>query len=479
MNKLAFGRVLLIAVGFASLGFLTSSNQTLWASCLLAAPAIFWVTGGTSANRALLWVVGMCWLAIFGDVVAADIRGETISRDADGVYRELAIFFSLAAIVSLAFGMRCGTWFGERMFRLTPVPASHADSLYAKSIFPIEPAVDLNRLLLCYFASLAVMQILGIIAYMVPGLTQPILALGLLKYVFIYIIAASVIDSGRGYQWLLFIAISEIASGMISFFSSYKEAIFVILIAVVSSRRPVSLRIWGFAIAAVVVVCWLSVGWTLIKKDYRAKMGDMDTGQKINYMIDKYIYESWDYQKGLGDLFDRIGYTTYYSQVLSLEDSGLLPDNFDFYSGAVQHVLTPRILFPDKAALNDSAITTALLGVNIDDQTSIGIGYVAQAHVDFGFPGLLLAVGMIGLILGLAAQYFMTRSVPIRVREAFAVGAIFNSFAFAANIDKELGGFVMAVLVLALALKYGYPVIAPLISGRQFYSVQSEGKVRY
>ena len=147
-------------------------------------------------------------------------------------------------------------------------------------------------------------------------------------------------------------------------------------------------------------------------------------------------------------------------EVLARQEAGSLPNGFNFYSAAVQNVLMPRILFPDKARLNDSKITMALLGGFIDKDTSIGVGYVAQAQVDFGFPGLLLPVLLIGFMIGSAAKYFMSRPAPLLIREAFSTATLFLAFPFAANIDKAFGGFVIACLAMSLTLKYGYPRIA-------------------
>jgi hypothetical protein len=78
---------------------------------------------------------------------------------------------------------------------------------------------------------------------------------------------------------------------------------------------------------------------------------------------------------------------------------------------------------------------------------------------------LLLPLFLLGIMTGGVAQYFMTRSAPLIVREAFTTASLFLSFPFAANIDKALGGFVIGCLVMALALKFGYPMIAQWLAG--------------
>jgi membrane associated rhomboid family serine protease len=86
--------------------------------------------------------------------------------------------------------------------------------------------------------------------------------------------------------------------------------------------------------------------------------------------------------------------------------------------------------------------------------------------VDFGFPGFLVPLLTIGLALGCAAQYFMTRDAPAMIRRAFATAALFLSFAFEMDIDKALGGFVTSVLAMVVVFRFVYPVIMPRKRGR-------------
>jgi hypothetical protein len=328
-----------------------------------------------------------------------------------------------------------------------------------------EQDINLNHVVFCYIASVLLTVTLGAIAQSIPGLTQPILALGSIKFVLLYLVAAKVFEAGSGYYWLILISLLEIATGLTGYFSSYKEAFIVILIALASSRHPLSVRMWFAGVATMVVVIWISLFWTVIKIEYRQQQQRNDAFDSVEYrgrwIAQRLFYSDIDYGDAIRKLTARIGYTRLYAQVLQRQDAGSIPDGFNFYASAVQNVLMPRIFFPNKSALDDSKITTALLGIRIDDGTSIGVGYIAQAQVDFGFPGLLLPILLIGFMIGAAAKYFMERDAPLLVREGFTTGTLFLSFPFAANIDKAFGGFVLAWLAMSLMLKYGYPIIAP------------------
>ena len=441
------------ACALSILGLLTSPNGALWAACLLALPVAVWLAGGGKAYRVLLWVITVNWLQVIGSIASADLTGSVLSAAWLGPYQVEAIVWSLCAILALALGMRWGTQLGGRMFR-SPVQID-AGSLDQHARF-----ISVHRVAIVYFASLPVLAVLGSVAASAPALTQPLHALSLIKFICVYLIAAKAFESGRGYGLLAVVSLVEMVTGLTGYFSGYKEAFIVMLIALVSSRRPLSVGKIVFSAATIVALIWVSLVWTAVKKEYRHQVVWTPIEHRIEWMGRKFFVDSIDYHAALVKLSERIGYTEFYAHIIAREKNISYPGVFYFYASAVRHVLTPRVLFPDKPSLDDSKLTTALLGIKIKQDTSVGVGYVAQAHVDFGFPGLLLPILSIGVMIGWVAKYFMTRLAPLLIREAFTTATIFLAFQFESNIDKALGGFITGFLAMALVLKFVYPIFA-------------------
>ncbi|MGC9954246.1 MAG: hypothetical protein ABSD21_08205 [Rhizomicrobium sp.] len=458
VNSLFSTRYMAVVGAVAAALIMWSSNAVIWIPCILALPLAIWLVGSKDVPVVLWWIIAFFWIEIAGDLVAADFSGQAIKELDFGEYRARAIYYCLGAMLALAYGMGVGRSLGVRQM-------GHPEKIAVPAAWNFDGGVALNPALVCYVASLISGVILDQLAYAIPGLTQPLLALTLLKFVCIYLIAAKVFKTNRGHLWLLAIAVLEIAVGMVSFFASYKEPVFVILMALVASRRRISVGYIIAGLAAVFVVIWISLVWTVIKSEFRLSMFSMTTGEQVAWLENHYLASDIDYADAFSRLAQRVGYTTFLAQTMDLEAAGPLPRGFNYYEGAIKHVLTPRLFFPDKAALSDSASTIALLGIVIWGDTSVGVGFVTQAYVDFGFPGLLVPIWIIGVLLGLAAHYFMTRPVPTAIRRAFATATLFLLFPLEGNIDKEFGAFVIDVVVMGFVVKFGYPMIASWLAG--------------
>ena len=115
------------------------------------------------------------------------------------------------------------------------------------------------------------------------------------------------------------------------------------------------------------------------------------------------------------------------------------------------HVLTPRFLFPDKPALDDSERTRLYTGVQVagtETGTSIGIGYVGESYVDYGPVGMFAPIFLLGLFYGLINRFFLTRTKYKILGAALAVSVlIFNAYEIETSNIKLVGGVVSVALV--------------------------------
>jgi len=433
-----------------------SSNTVLWLVTFAALALAIWIAGLRKAHVSLVWVLGFFWLAVAGDLGAADLVGFSVSDSSFSQYRETAIYFSLAALLALALGMRLGGG----------LASNYDDSDHEARGKSPRIRLDLNRVLILYGLSLVLNIGLSRVAANFPSIANPVLAFSLFDYMFLYLIAATVLERQRGYGVLLVVVVAAMVSGMVGYWSSYKEPFYIVVLAMALVRKNLVAREWAIGVVGLLAVIWISLTWTVIKTEYRGFVVQRSLEDRVEWLSDAYLDRPINYADAGVKLLERVGYTSLFSIILTKDSYGSLPKGIAFYEAALQHVLMPRVLFPDKSALDDSAITARLIGWHIGERTSIGVGYTAQAYVDFGFPGMLVPVFFIGLGLGWTLRYFMTRPMPLVIRQAFSTALLFLAFPFAADIDKALGAYLTQLIAMMLTAKFVYPEIAGWLEKR-------------
>jgi hypothetical protein len=390
------------------------------------------------------------WTSIAADLLKADINAVEIASSSLGTYRVEAIQVSLCALMAVAVGVRVG-----RVWR----SSQGSTAAFGR---PIAPVRDMFVVLLGGIAFSAVMQTS---ATMAPALRQPLDAFAAVEWVCLFVFTATVLASGRGYGLLFAVTVFEIASGLGGFFAGFKEPLFVMMAGVAYSKvqgRAATLIM--LSMVGGVTIALLGVTWSSIKPEYRWWVSDGVYDQVIRQTIaDRLVWLAdrvmvgVDLAQGLRNLLDRIGYTEIYALVLSRIDSS--PRDLNLWGNAVWHVITPRAFFPDKGVLDDSTLTSMLTGWQISPNTSISVGLVAQAHVQFGTPLLFFPMAVVGVLIGLSARYFETRNAPPIVCHGFAMACVLPAFNYQVNIEKALGGFVVTFIALAIAIKVLYPPV--------------------
>jgi hypothetical protein len=452
-----------IGVGaLTGLGLLYSQNIDLWLVCL----GSLWITilclGGRKTHPIFWWFIIVSWSRVFADVVLADVNGLQLG---ELQYREKAIIYSLVALFFMACGIRFGYGTGKR------VGQEHL--LQDKAWTP-----TLKQVLGVYLCALPILGVIAALATLSQETRQLFGSFLVLKFVLLYWVAAVIYQSGRGYHVLILILGAEVIFGFTGFFASFKEPIIIVCIAALSFYPEgrlgaiITKRFVIFTLLAGMAV-WLSLIWITVRTDYRAWLSEGSGEQVVSRTLperfewlsnelftDKLMNGNIEYERATELLLSRIAYTQYYAMLLERLDAGLIPSDEYRWLGTLKRIMMPRLLFPDKAAVNDSETTKRLLGISIDSKTSISVGYIAETHVDFGFPLMLVPLYIIGFAMGRVARMFAAINAPMIIRNGFICGALLLSFTFESAIDKALPGFVLTCVALALCAKYAYPALA-------------------
>jgi hypothetical protein len=271
-----------------------------------------------------------------------------------------------------------------------------------------------SALLLVHLALTMASGTLMHMAFEYPELNQPILTIRMARLGLIFLLFVRLLRPPT--QWIAVVGLLlfEIGFGLSGYFASFREAFAMAGLALLYARRgrhasQVAI-IGGLAVAALL----LAVVWTGVKTEYRRAFRDdefhfvssFERLDKLEGIVEDYVergHERW--ARDLDKLVARV-WSIYYQALAYERVPAVLPHSQGVMLGeALLHVVTPRILWPEKGALaSDSEYVRKYAGVWVAGErqgTSIAFGYFAQSYVDLGLPLAWLPSFLFGMLMGL------------------------------------------------------------------------------
>jgi hypothetical protein len=247
---------------------------------------------------------------------------------------------------------------------------------------------------------------------------QMLMGLVYFKWVFLtfLIIHTSVIPSNTKYV-LLFVCF-EILLSFSGFWASFKDYILVAVGAFFTLNRKISAKAFLAFFLTASITFFIFVVWSASKGNYRAFLTGGARSQNVvqtNQLNN--ITVLWDivsqdfnaenfsesFERGRDALIYRISYVEYFALALKQVPTFLPHENGYLLQNALEHVLKPRILFPDKKVIYDSDITSKYTGISFagrDEGVSFSLGYVPEAYIDFGPIYMFIPIFFFGLLFG-------------------------------------------------------------------------------
>lgn len=436
-----------------------SRDPMVTVACGLMPMALVAIVDHPRTPSVVVYYLLYMWLEMAARLVLTAIDGEALGEGLYGYDTYRAMWYAMANLLVLATVLR---------LCLNRLPVVPGDLLTRHLQWP--PWVLFN----VYLAAAALSFFLAPIAMASGGLSQPIQALGALKYVVMFALFSTVMSTGNGYKLLLLVVLAEIAMGFTGLFSGFKTVLIVLLLTALSVRIQLRMPTVVGVTATVAVLLGLGVFWTAVKSEYR----EMATGYSDSQTISASFAErasmlvgkatrpgELEWTEAVDQLVRRIAYIDFFGATIGVvenapEDEGIFPR----WRDALEHVAKPRFLFPDKAVLDDTEIFLRYVRDEIGDDsrpgTSISIGFLAENFIDFGFPGMLVPMAVMALLLGRILRYLMTRAVPWVVSEGFIMAMFLTLGAgMELSLAKFLGGTLLTFAVLAICLKFAYPPV--------------------
>jgi hypothetical protein len=335
------------------------------------------------------------------------------------------------------------------------------DAIVARSMRPRptrEIALSWTNLLVFYFALLAFRGSLRDYAWNISaGLTQGVLAITYVRFALFYLILRRLVFLRRWGYAAAFVAL-ELMLGMIGFFAEFREPLFIAVVVVAEQfdHRRVSHWLSVATVGCVMLltgVLWIGIRSPL--REYADQLSTLSLKERIDYsatLAQNWFNGSAENKLDAVDTFiDRMWDVYYPALALARVPSVLPHTDGALMTAALQHVLTPRILVPDKQDVeSDSLQVRRFAGVWVagpEQNTTISFGYPIQSYIDYGIPGMFIPVFLYAMFMGMAYRFLLRLLVHREIAVA-VVTVIFWMSLYAANKSwAKLLGLSMTLLV--------------------------------
>jgi hypothetical protein len=330
--------------------------------------------------------------------------------------------------------LRLASWVG--LFALTfylfgiQLITRKVKSVQLESLYTILDKYDGKRIIILYIIVSIISATLNSSIINIPG-GQIFLAIGYLKWVLLtfLIVHTLLIDNNKSLVILL--VLLEVLLSFSGFWAAFKDYVLVALGAYLIFSPKLSFKTYILLSVVFAFSLFLSVIWTFSKGEYRqyltggertqfiVKQDNLDNIQKF-YEIVQRDFSSEKFNEnfliGLENLVYRVSYVEFLALTMKQVPTYLPHENGNLLISAIEHILKPRIIFPDKKPIYDSELTSKYTGVQFsgaEQGASFSLGTVAESYVDFGKYYMFIPIFFFGLWIGWMYKYFIVNGYNI------------------------------------------------------------------
>ena len=361
---------------------------------------------------------------------------------------DLAVLLSLIGLICLAVGMRLGLAIIRKQRTEQCLDQVNLRTLFLVTIitYSVSWVIEISPMDIVFNAA----QIL----YAVLSFREVLLCL-----LWLIILRRR---EGYRYGWIAF-AIALLPR-FTSRQSTFKELIFMLLVVALIEFKPwiktAGQRIWNrrlitaFAITSVLLFVAGVIWEGAVKPVWRTlefqgtPLETLDVFAHVTAATTSEMEE----EKGVQAFVKRLSSITQFALVLDRVPTAIPFENGQLMRRALMHLLLPRFLFPSKENLgSDSWLAEEYAGLDVGEDTSVGIGYMAEFYVDWGTVGMMPCLLALGFLFGVAYRMIFLLSPASTIASALVIVPFIADFiTYEGSLPKILGGFIMTAGILLL-----------------------------
>ena len=313
-----------------------------------------------------------------------------------------------------------------------------------------------KRIILVYLIISILSALLNSTIVHVPG-GQLLLSITYLKWVILTMLIAFTLVNSVNRKLVILIIVFEIILSFSGFWAEFKNYFLVAVGAYLFLVPKLSFRSTFFLIFILIITLVFSVVWSYSKGEYRKYLTGGERSQVIiqqnqltnlgklveivskDFSSEKFVSS---FSEGLENLIYRISYVEFLSLTLNQVPTYIPHENGILLQNAFEHILKPRILFPDKKPIYDSELTSKYTGVQFagaEFGTSFSLGTVAESYVDFGKYYMFVPIFIFGLWIGWMYKYFIINGYNIIWGMCYSAPFFQFACSFPVTTSKFLG----------------------------------------
>ncbi len=403
-------RIRPVSFSFVVTALLVAGVAALWTEDWLGGLAVLalayaWQVLPISDGPPILFIaLTMHWIQIVIGLYYHALTGHTplAMAMAPADYREM-VELGLGAVMMITTGITLG----DMLVRDKPEEKIR------------EYAISDDYLTVYYLAAVVFRGAIQALLWASPSVSQAVYVLTFLRLGLFYIVLRRFVSHER-YGRAAFVLGIEVALGFTGYFSEFKDPLLVALVVFFElfDRRRVAHWV---GIGGLLATCLVAgVLWMSIRGDLRSRIAEGRAGaspqERLGVILD--MSQSWwkgDSADKLDDIerfVDRVWDVYYPALALARVPSVMPHENGAILMATLQHIATPRVLFPDKKELESDSMSvrkyTGLMVAGPEQGTSIAFGYAIQSYIDFGVPLMFLPILGFGVLAGVSYRWLIT-----------------------------------------------------------------------
>ncbi len=386
------------------------------------------------------------WVQVTAGIFYYAVTGRRLGAMDLSDYRPM-VLIGLGCLVAILLGLKAGLTLAQ--------PRGGAPQAV--------PELELGwrGLLIAYLVCVALTGTVQELAWRFPAVTQGILALTYARLALIFLMFRRLSQPRIRMGWTGLLLLTEVALGFTGYFAGFREPLMMAAVALLGAFNRRRLHHWAVLGAVAVLMVSTGLMWMSVRTGHRHDLDSEALASSREERLERItsLSSTW-FKSSADELFadmdffvDRL-WAVYYPALAVGRVPVMLPHEHGAILGeALYHIVTPRLLFPDKPVLpSDSEMVRKYAGVWVagtEENTSIAFGYAAESYVDFGVPLMFGPIFVYALLLGLAYQWLL-RAIRHRELGIALVTAVFwlSLYLFERSWIKHLGFTITLIVYL-------------------------------